>query len=74
MDALNVVRGGLPCFTVFKTVEKEMIFDSVAPPQIQMGFIISLKPCLNLRSLRWLKPRRNLINSFIYHMGYKYRK
>ena len=28
-----------------------------------MGFIVSLKPCLNLCSLRWLKPRRNLINT-----------
>ena len=30
-----------------------------------MGFIVSLKPCLNLCSMRWLKPRRNLVNRFI---------
>ena len=39
--------------------------DSMSPAQIQMGFILSLKPCLNLCSLRWLKPRRNLVNSFM---------
>ena len=42
-----------------------MIYGLMSPPQIQMGFIVSLKPCLNLCSLRWLKPRRNLVNSFI---------
>ena len=30
-----------------------------------MGFIVSLKACLNLCSLRWFKPRRNLVTSFI---------
>ena len=30
-----------------------------------MGFILSLKPCLKLCSLRWLQPRRNLVNRFI---------
>ena len=39
--------------------------DSMSPPQIQIVFIASLKPCLNLYSLRWLKLRRNLVNSFI---------
>ena len=37
----------------------------MSPPQIQMAFILSLKPCLNLFSMRWLKPRANLVNSFI---------
>ena len=39
--------------------------DSMSLAQIQMGFILSLKPCLKLCSLRWLKPRRNLVNRFI---------
>ena len=30
-----------------------------------MGFIVLLKPCLNLCFLKWLKPRRNIVNSFI---------
>ena len=44
---------------------KKWFMDSMSPPQIQMGFIVSLKPCLNVCSLKWLKPRRNLVNSFI---------
>ena len=30
-----------------------------------MGFIVLLKPCLNLCFLKWLKPRRNIVNGFI---------
>ena len=30
-----------------------------------MRFIVLLKPCLNLCFLKWLKPRRNIVNSFI---------
>ena len=26
MNALDVVKDGVPCFTVFRTVEKEMIY------------------------------------------------
>ena len=44
---------------------KKLFMDSMSPPQIQIGFIVSLKPCLNLCSLRWLKPRPNQVNSFI---------
>ena len=44
---------------------KRWFIDSTSPPQKQMGFIMSLKPCLNLCSLRILEPRSNLINSFI---------
>ena len=45
--------------------KKKWFIESMSPPKIQMGFIVSLKPCLNLCSLRWLKPRQNLVNSFI---------
>ena len=45
--------------------ERNYLWIQCHPPQIQMGFIVTLKPCLNLCSLRWLKPRRNLVNSFI---------
>ena len=33
--------------------------------QVQQGFNMSLKPCLNLCSRWWLKPNRNLVNNFI---------
>ena len=65
INALNVAKEGLPCFAVFREVETEMIFDSPSPPQIQRGFIVSLKPFLNWSLLRWLKPRPNLVSSFI---------
>ena len=39
--------------------------DSMSPAQMQMGFIVLLKPWLNLCSLRWLKPIHNLVNNFI---------
>ena len=45
--------------------ERKEFIDSMSPSQIQMGFVVSLKPCLNLCSLRWLKPRSNLVNSSI---------
>ena len=44
---------------------KKWFMDSMSPRQTQMGFIVSLKPCLNFCLLRWLKPRRNLVNCFI---------
>ena len=44
---------------------KKWFMDSMSPPQIQMKLMVSLQPCLNLCLLRWLKPRRNLVNSFI---------
>ena len=46
-------------------IRKKWFMDSMSPPQIQMGFIIWLKPCLNLCSVRWVIPRHNLVNSFI---------
>lgn len=38
---------------------------SLPLPQMQMGIVVSLKPCLDLCSMRWFKPRRNLVNSFV---------
>ena len=40
------------CFAVFRAVEKEMIYHLMLLPQIQMGFIGFVKPCLNLFSLK----------------------
>ena len=62
---INVVKESLPYFAVFRTVEKEMINRFNVTSKNKMGFIVSLKLCLNLFSLRWLKPRRNLVNSFM---------
>lgn len=57
---LNVVKEGLPYFTEFKTAEKEIICRfNVASTNT------SLKPCFNLCSLRWLKLRRYLVDSFL---------
>ena len=56
----NVVKEGLPCFTVLKTVEKEMIY----------GFNVTFTNtngiyCVVNTMLWTLKPRRNLVNSFL---------
>ena len=66
-ERFECCQNGLPCFTVFRVVEKEMIyrFNTISPPQIQVEFIVLFKPCLNLCSLRWPKLRRNLVNIFI---------
>ena len=55
-------------FALFHSIydgEERWFIDSMSPPQMQIGFIVSLKPCLNFCLLRWLKPRPNLVNSFI---------
>ena len=44
---------------------KKRFIDSMPPWQSLMRSTMSLKPCLYLWSLRWHKPRRNLVNSFI---------
>ena len=44
---------------------KKCVVDSTKFPQLHKGFIPSSKLCRNLCSLRWLKPTRNLVKSFI---------
>ena len=44
---------------------KKWYVNWVSPLQAQMRFIVSLKPCLNLRSLRWFIPIHNLVNNSI---------
>ena len=39
--------------------------DSKSIPQLQRGFNVSSKLCLNLRFRKWFKPRRRLVTSFI---------
>ena len=46
-------------------VEKKCVVDSAKFPQLHKGFIASLKLCRNLYSLRWLKPTRSPVKSFI---------
>ena len=43
---------------------KKQFMDSIPFPQIQMGFIVTYTNA-NFCSLRWLKPRHNLVNSFV---------
>ena len=38
---------------------------SISNPQLQIGLSESRKPCLNLCSRRWLKPRRSLVRYLI---------
>ena len=56
----NVVKEGLPCFTVFKTVEKEMIYGLNVTFTNTNGIYYVVKTMLVT-----LKRRRNLVNSFI---------
>ena len=49
----------------FWQCRKKWIGDSDSKLQDQIGFIVSWKLWLNLCSLRWLKPERNLVRSLI---------
>ena len=44
---------------------KKWEVDSISRLQEHSGLIVSWKLCLNLCSLRWLKPTRSLVSSFI---------
>ena len=58
------------CLGMRKLVQwrKKCIVDSISLPNSHKGFKVSWKQCLNLCSWRWLKPRRNLVNS-LFPMG-----
>ena len=47
---------------------KKWEVDSFSRLQEHSGLIVSSKLCLNLCSLRWLKPTRSLVSSFISYM------
>ena len=44
---------------------KKWVMDSISWPQLHKGFNVSWKLCLNLCSLRWLKPSLSLVISLI---------
>ena len=44
---------------------KKWVADSISWPQLHKGFIVSWKLCLNLCSLRWLRPSLSLVISLI---------
>ena len=44
---------------------KKWVVDSISWPQLHKGFNVSWKLCLNLCSLRWLKPSLSLVISLI---------
>ena len=46
-------------------VEKKSVVVLVSLPQSPNRFRVSWKQCLNLRSRKWLRPRRNLVRSLI---------
>ena len=48
---------------------KKWEVDSISRLQEHSGLIVSWKLCLNLCSLRWLKPTRSLVSSFIPYMS-----
>ena len=48
---------------------KKWEVDSISRLQEHSGLIVSWKLCLNLCSLRWLKPIRSLVSSFIPYMS-----
>ena len=48
---------------------KKSEVDSTSRLQEHSGLIVSWKLCLNLCSLRWLKPTRSLVSSFIPYMS-----
>ena len=58
-------RGFAKLHSVQGSGERNDLWFQMSPPHIKIRFIVSLKPCLNLCSLRWRKPGRNLVNSFI---------
>ena len=64
------------CLGMRKLVQwrKKCIVDSISLLHSQIGFKVSWKQCLNLCSWRWLRPRRNLVNSLIPRGDYEYRK
>ena len=49
----------------FWQLRKKLSIDSVSKEQEHNRFNESAKLCLNLCSERWLKPKLNLVNSFI---------
>ena len=49
----------------FGSAEKKWVVDSDSKLQGHNEFIVSRKLWLNLCSLRWLKPKRNLVRSLI---------
>ena len=44
---------------------KKWVADSISWPQLHKGFIVSWKLCLNLCSLKWLRPSLSLVISLI---------
>ena len=48
---------------------KKWEVDYISRLQKHSGLIVSWKLCLNLCSLRWLKPTRSLVSSFIPYMS-----
>ena len=65
MNALGVFKDSFFCFTESGQLRKKRLMGSMSFLHIQMRFIFSLKPGLDLCLLRWLKPIRNLFNRFI---------
>ena len=50
---------------IMNSWEKKWVVDSVPWPQLHTGFEDFWKLCLNLCSLKWLKPRRRCVISLI---------